>query len=149
MTITALQLAQRFIGLREVSGVVSNPQVLAMLRVVDPTVKDDGIAWCSAFTNYIAWALNLPRSNSLAARSWLGVGTPVPIAQATPGFDVVIFKRGQPPQPGPEVLKAQGHVAFFAGLEGDRVLAVGGNQGDAVSLAHFHVGDVLGVRRLA
>jgi hypothetical protein len=31
--ITAFDLAQRFIGMKEVSGKVSNPQILAMLQL--------------------------------------------------------------------------------------------------------------------
>lgn len=120
-----------------------------MLRLDNTWVPDDDTPWCSAFTNYIAWLLRLPRSKSLAARSWLTVGTPVNIDQAKPGFDVVILTRGVDP-PGPEVLSAPGHVGFFAGLEQFRhVLLLGGNQDDQVMVAPYSATRVLGVRRLA
>jgi uncharacterized protein (TIGR02594 family) len=149
--ITAFDLAQRFIGVAEAPGSTSNPQVLAMLRLDNAWPEGDEVAWCSAFANYIAWLLRLPRSKNLSARSWLAVGTPVALRDAEVGFDVVILKRGGDGQPGPEVLNAPGHVGFFAGLEGERgerVRVLGGNQGDEVSIADFHAGNVLGIRRL-
>ena len=155
MTITAYDLAQRFVGIREVAGPVANAQILAMLRLDAGTaIADDATAWCSAFVNYVAWLLRLPRSKSLAARSWLSVGRIVELELARPGFDVVILKRGGGDQPGPEVLDAVGHVGFFAGLargdDGSATVAVlGGNQGDAVSIARFPSTQVLGVRRLS
>src|SRR5688572_5477090 len=97
--ITAHALALRFQGLREVGGAASNPHVLAMLRLDASWPAGDDVAWCSAFVNYVAHLLSLPRSRSLAARSWLTIGRPVPLDEATVGFDVVIIKRGAGPQP--------------------------------------------------
>lgn len=144
MEITAFGLAQRFVGVREVKGAVDNPLVCAMLRLDDDWPEHDEVPWCSAFVNFVCWLLRLPRSKSLAARSWLGVGTPVPLSQAVVGFDVVVLQRGDNPKTG--------HVGFFAGFEGPldvpRVLVLGGNQGDAVALSAFDQTRVLGVRRL-
>ena len=147
--ISIFDLAQRFIGVKEVPGHGDNPQVLAFLRLDNSWPESDEVAWCSAFVNYIAWLLRLPRSKSLAARSWLSVGIPVAIQQAEKG-DVVILKRGKEPQPGPEVLKAQGHVGFFAAIDpaGDRIYVLGGNQGNQVSVAPFPIKNILGIRRL-
>jgi uncharacterized protein (TIGR02594 family) len=120
--ITAFDLAQRFIGVKEIAGTASNPQVLAMLQLDASWPKGDDVPWCSAFANYIAWLLRLPRSKSLMARSWLQVGTPIKIEEADAGNDIVILKRGGGDQPGPEVISAPGHVGFFAGIEHDRGL---------------------------
>jgi len=148
--VTPFDLAQRLVGVKETQGAASNPMVLAMLQLDAGTaVTDDATPWCSAFVNYIAWLMRLPRSKSLAARSWLVVGRSVALADAEPGYDIVVLQRGSGRQPGPDVLQAPGHVGFFAGLEGDRVLVLGGNQGDAVSVARFPAGTVLGVRRLS
>ena len=154
MDITAYELAQRFVGIEEADGPTSDPQILAMLRLDAKWVEDDETPWCSAFVNYIAWLLRLPRSKSLAARSWLTVGIPITIEQAGPGFDVVILTRGLQPQPGPTVLRAPGHVGFFASFEfgsedfEDKLWLLGGNQGDTVSVAPFDPKRILGVRRL-
>ncbi len=149
MDVSAFEIAQRFVGIKEVPGSVSNPHILAMLRLDDQWPADDSVPWCSAFTNYIAWLLRLPRSKSLRARSWLEVGEVMPLDHAEPGFDVVILKRGKGSQPGADVINAPGHVGFFAGIEGHKVLVLGGNQANSVSIAPFPGSQILGVRRLA
>lgn len=147
-TVTALQIAERFIGLKEAPGVSSNPSVLAMLQLDQKWPEGDDVPWCSAFVNYVAWLLDLPRSKSLAARSWLIVGKPIELVYAEPGFDVIVFKRGSGTQPGPNVIDAPGHVAFYVGRDASTVTVIGGNQGDAVTRAMFPTNTVLGVRRL-
>lgn len=148
MNVTPFDLAQRFIGLKEIPGSKSNPQVLAMLKLDGDWPEDDAVPWCSAFANYPCWLLRLPRSKSLRARSWLRVGKAIKLEDAKPGYDMVILKRGDGVQPGPEVIDAPGHVGFFAGLDGSRVWLLGGNQGDAVNVSSFPAEDVIGVRRL-
>jgi uncharacterized protein (TIGR02594 family) len=146
--VSAYDLAQRFIGVHEAPGLVSNPLVLAFLRLDDSAIQDDSTPWCSAFVNWIAWLLRRPRSKSLAARSWLTVGVPIGLDEAEVGFDVVVLKRGGSKQPGADVIDAPGHVGWFAGVDGTMVSVLGGNQGDAVSVARFPRDQVLGVRRL-
>jgi len=119
-----------------------------MLRLDKTWPGDDDVPWCSAFVNYVTWLLRLPRSKNLLARSWLRVGVPIGINAAEAAFDIVILKRGEGDQPGPDVIDAPGHVGLFAGREGDNVLVLGGNQGDAVNLARYDVHRVLGIRRL-
>jgi uncharacterized protein (TIGR02594 family) len=147
MNVTAFDIAQRFVGVKEVAGPTANPTVLAMLQLDGAQVSDDAVPWCSAFANYVAWLLRLPRSKSLRARSWLLVGTPVERQNAVAGFDVVILNRGGPQDP--TVVDAQGHVGFFAGWAPDNVLILGGNQGDSVSVRAFPTAQILGIRRLA
>ena len=153
MELTAYGLATRFTGLKEAKGPTSNSHVLAMLQLDAGWVTDDETAWCGAFCNYIAWLLRLPRSKNLSARSWLTVGTVIPLNEALRGFDVVILKRGAGDQPGPEVLKAQGHVGFFSAYEGGGdagvVWVLAGNTGDQVSLAPYPISRILGIRRLS
>lgn len=148
LTITAYDIAQRFIGISEVSGSASNPHVLAMLRLDMKWPKGDDVPWCSAFMNYVAWLLRLPRSKSLRARSWLLVGKPIKLEDAEIGFDVVILKRGSGKQPGPDVINAAGHVGFYAGREGSKILLIGGNQSDAISISRYSSNRILGIRRL-
>lgn len=145
---SAYELAQRWVGTKELPGEGSNPFILGMLRLDQSWPGSDEVPWCSAMINFIAWQLRLPRSKSLAARSWLTVGESIPLEEAEAGFDVVVLKRGES-NAGPEVLDVAGHVGFFGGLEGSHVLVLGGNQRDAVSLARFPTNKVLGVRRLA
>lgn len=147
LAVTLYDIAERFGGIKEVPGSGSNPQILAMLKLDDQWPQDDSVPWCSAFLNYCAWLLRLPRSKSLRARSWLQVGQAIPLEEARPGFDIVILNRGGPADPS--VIEAPGHVGLFAGREGpDTVSLLGGNQGNTVSVRAFPVREVLGVRRL-
>jgi len=150
MNITAFDLAQRFIGLKEVKGVVHNPQIMAMLRLDVSWPDSDEVPWCSAFVNYIAWLLRLPRSKSLRARSWLEVGRAIPIEEMQAGFDVVVFRR-RLGDPGPDVLNYAGHVGFAAGAwqrNDTQMYVLGGNQADTVSMALYPIEKILGIRRL-
>lgn len=153
MTITALDLAMRYVGVKEISGAKNHPLVSWWLSLCGFALDTpDEVAWCSAFVNGIAWELRLPRSKSAAARSWTTVGTTVALADAVPGFDVVVLSRG--------TNVAQGHVGFYAGrveildtVTGRSTIThvdvCGGNQGDSVSVERFDVSRVVGVRRLA
>ncbi len=140
-------LAQRFSGIKEVGGSVENPQLMAMLKLDNDWPEHDEVPWCSAFANYICWLLRLPRSKNLRARSWLTVGEGIHLDDASIG-DIVVLKRGTEPQPGPEVIKASGHVGFYAGRTGDLIEVLGGNQSDTVKISRYPVSKLLGVRRL-
>lgn len=133
-------MANKFIGLKEVNGHTSNPSILAMLQLDVSWPQDDEVPWCSAFVNYVCWLLDLSRSKSLRARSWLNVGTEVNLASANKDFDIVVIKRG--------TSEVTGHVGFFAGSEGDEVWILGGNQGNEVNVSKFRQADILSVRRL-
>lgn len=145
MNVTAYDIAQRFIGTKEIVGLANNPLVLAMLRLDAQWPTADEVPWCSAFANFVAWLLRLPRSKDLRARSWLFVGTPVALTEAVPGFDVVIFNRGGSSQP---VIDGPGHVAFYSAHDSKYVYVVGGNQDNSVSVKGYARANVLGVRRL-
>lgn len=148
MNITAYDIALRFVGIKEVAGQKDSHFVMSWLTLDQSWPGHDEVAWCSAFVNYVAWLLRLPRSKSLAARSWLAVGLPIKLEEARAGFDVVVLTRAGAVN-DPTVLDAPGHVGFFGGVEGDNVLVLGGNQNNAVSLQHFKASNVLGVRRLS
>lgn len=147
MEITAFDLAQRYVGLEEVPGAQHNPLIMAMLKLDTPWPPGDETPWCSAFVNWIAWHLRLPRSKNLRARSWLEVGRAVLPDEAKVGFDVVVLRRGTLPQPGPENTTAPGHVGFYAGF-GRHVYLLGGNQKNRVSVAAYEPDRILGIRRL-
>ena len=148
ISITAFEMAQRFVGIKEIPGPDNNNQILEMLKLDDPGASGDEVPWCSAFVNYIAWLLRLPRSKSLSARSGLTIGYSVGLADAEVGFDVVVLKRNGDNQPGPEVLDASGHVGFFAGTEANQILVLGGNQSDSVKVSPYPKSRLLGIRRL-
>lgn len=138
---TAFELALRYVGVKEMS-IGNHPLIMWWLSLsgYEPDAPDE-IPWCSAFVNGIAWELRLPRSKSARARSWLNVGYPVTLYDSKPDYDIVVLKRGTNPD--------LGHVGFFAGTEeGNKVVILGGNQSNSVSLQQYFISDVVGVRRL-
>jgi uncharacterized protein (TIGR02594 family) len=144
-------VAMRLRGIEEREGAKHHPFIQWALSLCGWDLDTpDEVPWCSAFVNAIAFLLDRPMSKSAAARSWLNRGQAIALADAEPGDDIVILKRGRGPQPGPEVTSgAPGHVGFFAGAAPDgKVLVLGGNQGDSVSIAAFDRADVIGVKRL-
>src|SRR5947207_4201732 len=147
ITTSAVKVAHTFLGVTEVAGHLSNPLVLAMLQLDSRWVENDETAWCSAFCNFIARTLGLPRSRSLAARSWLLVGTSIPLSDARPEEDIVVLSRGVGSPPA-SVITAPGHVGFYVGQTATEVSLLGGNQGNAVSIAPFAKSRVLSIRRL-
>lgn len=142
-------LAQRYVGVViERPGPQDHPLILWWLSLCGLQLDvHDETPWCSAFINGMAWELRLPRSKSAAARSWLTVGVPVTLANAQVG-DVVIFNRKG--SPDPTVIQSPGHVGLYAGLGDtpDRILILGGNQGNNVSITSFPVATILGIRQL-
>jgi len=152
VSVTAYSLANTFQGLKEIPGEKNHPLIVWWLSLCGLDGHPDETPWCSAFVNGVCWLLRdwgIPRTNSARARSWLRVGIVVPIESATKGWDVVVLKRGQGPQPGPEVLDAPGHVGFYAGRDdAGRILVLGGNQSNTVNIQPFSIADLLGIRRL-
>lgn len=100
---------------------------------LDPAVT----AWCAGAVNAALAESGGQGTNSLAARSFMDWG--VPVDQPQQG-DIAVFSRG----PG------KGHVGFYDGLNEDGTIRVlGGNQGNAVSIASFSPDNLLGYRREA
>lgn len=145
--VTAFDLAERFIGINEVGGNVDNPQIMAMLKLDNAWPSNDEVPWCSGFANYVCWLARLPRSKDLRARSWLRVGKGIQLAEAKPG-DIVVLQRGVGEQPGPDVYDAPGHVGFYAGVSGDLIEVLGGNQSDTVKISRYSRSRLLSIRRL-
>lgn len=138
MNITAYKLAERFIGTKELTGIKdNNPVIMSMLQLDDKWPQSDEVPWCSGFINYICWLLRLPRSKSLAAVSWLNVGTVINFPDAKPGFDIVVLKSN-----------IGHHVGFFSGVDSGILYLLGGNQANSVSVSGFNLKQVLGIRRL-
>jgi len=151
--ISPYSIAYSLRGEHEIPGPAANPLILWMLGLDGhdwAVAGGDETAWCAAFLKAVAHLSNITdRPHTLMARHWLRHGTPIDLADAEWGWDVVILSRGSGEQPGPEVLDAPGHVGLFDARFGpSAVVLLGGNQGNAVTTARYPVERVLGVRRL-
>ena len=129
-----LQVAMGEIGVKEYPGPADNPRIREYHSHTSLAASDDEISWCSSFENFCMVKAGLPGTRSAAARSWLKWG----VATGPRLGAVVVLKRGS--------LSWQGHVTFLLEQEGDRLICLGGNQGNAVKVSSFPVSDLLGVR---
>ncbi len=131
----ALDTAATALGLNETDKAAAlNDYLQTGGQNLDPATT----AWCAAFVNATLQQSGGQGTNSLAARSFLDWGQAVD--QPQPG-DIAVFSRGDPNG-------WQGHVGFFQGYNPDGTINVlGGNQGDAVSVAAYSPDRLLGFRR--
>lgn len=108
---------------------------------IAPTYASGGYgqitAWCAAFVNWCLVQAQAPRLGYATAKSWLEFGTPV----AHPVYGCVTIIK-----PASSTGSTTGHVAFFVEFQGNNVVLLGGNQGDAVSEVPFKESTVLGYR---
>lgn len=131
----ALDIAARAIGLNETDKKVALQDYMATGGMnLDPATR----AWCADFVNATLSQAGMKGTGSGMARSFLEWGQEV--SQPQRG-DIAVFSRGDPNGP-------YGHVGFFEGYNPDGSIRVlGGNQGDAVSIANYSADQLLGFRR--
>lgn len=124
-------------GLKEIVGSKDEPKIVAFFAEArHPDVKDDETAWCAAAAHAMLGRAGVKGTGKLNARSYLDWGTKVTKPQRG---DVVVIKRG--------TSTWQGHVFFWLGETADRIWGIGGNQGNAISVASFPKTALLGYRR--
>ena len=141
-----LDLAYNEIGEKEIAGSGNNPRVLEYHDATTLDASLDSVPWCSSFANWCLEEAGLEGTRSARARSWLFWKHGHSISRPRDGC-IVILKRGTGQQPGPRTLNAPGHVGFFVGYErGSRILLLGGNQSDAVTITNYSIHRILGLR---
>lgn len=136
-----LDIALAEYGVTEVVGTNDNPRILQYFKEIGHSwVKDDQMAWCSAYANWVALKAGCYRSGKLNARSWLTVGRKVDLPQKG---DIVVFWR---------VKRSdwRGHVGFFISYSEDRkhIYVLGGNQNNQVCIKAYPVYRLLGFRSI-
>lgn len=128
-----LTRARQDLGLQETPGKATTPYIRRWLIELGAWWTDDETPWCGVAC--AAWlkdsGLEIPK-HYYRARAWLDWGRPM---HAVPGA-VIVFERG-----------AGGHVGLIVGVDqADRLLVLGGNQGNRVSIAPFTRSRILGIR---
>ena len=132
--------AQEYLGLEEYPGARHNPEIVAFAAATgNEWVQDDETPWCASFVGAVLAQVGLQGTGRLNARSYVDWGNAVDLNDAQQG-DVVVFWRESP-------TSWKGHVGFYAGVRGDKVLVLGGNQGNKVSIAEYPMSRLLTVRR--
>lgn len=123
-------------GLRENQD---HAELIKFLRSDGSSVGDPAkVPWCGDLVSTCI-ALALPHepqpSNPYLARNWLRVGSPT---DPTLGA-IAVFWRGS-------INGTQGHVTFVVGKAVGALYCLGGNQGDAISIAKISTDRLLGCR---
>lgn len=129
-----LQEARKYIGTKEIPGEQNEPKILQWWKAIRaPWFKDDETPWCAAFVGGCLEAVGMRSSRNAAAKSYLTWGTP--LKYPCLGCVVVFTREGG------------GHVGFVVGIdERQRLMVLGGNQGNMVSIAPFDRYRVAGYR---
>jgi hypothetical protein len=72
--ITPYTIAESWIGIKEIKGVMDDPLIMAMLTMDNNWPQHDEVPWCSAFVNFIIRQCGLPAASRCWLASWLGIG---------------------------------------------------------------------------
>tara|TARA_R110000772_G_scaffold8737_2_gene28925 strand:- start:5162 stop:5647 length:486 start_codon:yes stop_codon:yes gene_type:complete len=126
--------ARSFIGLQEIKGKKHSPTILGWLSNLNAWWSDDETPWCGVFVAHCLNKYNykIPKLY-MRAKAWLDWGVEIP--EPKHGC-LVIFNRS-----------GGGHVGFVVGKDyTGRLLVLGGNQGNKVSIAPFDTDRVVGYR---
>lgn len=126
--------ARKHIGLTEIAGKAHNRTIQSWLRNLRAWWDDDENPWCGVFVGHCIRTANLPLpKNWMRARAWLEWGEKSDIPRLG---CVVVFER-----------TGGGHVGFVVGRDNiGRLMVLGGNQGNRVSIAPFELSRVAGYR---
>ena len=126
--------ARQYLGVAEIPGRATAPVIRRWLLDLKAWWADDETAWCGVAV--AAWmreaGIELPK-HWYRARAWLDWG--YPLSKPIVGC-VVVYERG-----------GGGHVGLVVGEDASgRLMTLGGNQGNRVSIAPFDRARVLGYR---
>ena len=126
--------ARTDIGVAEIPGKAENPVIQRWLREFKSFINSEDVPWCGTYCGAVFRECGItPAKHWYRARDWLNWG--VRIDDAVPGC-VVVYERS-----------GGGHVGFAVARDPQgRILTLGGNQGNRVSIAPFDRYRVLGYR---
>lgn len=124
-------------GTREVAGARHNPRIIEYHSCTTLRADTDESAWCSSFVNWCFQRSGMASTKKANARSWLNWGTEI----RTPRYGCVTVLWRESPS------SWKGHVGFYVSHRGSKkILLLGGNQGNAVSIAAYPAHRLLSYR---
>lgn len=126
--------AKKHLGTKEIPGAKHEPKILAWWKAIKRGgIKSDEVPWCAAFVGGCLEAVGIVSSRYESARSYMTWGKAIPAP--LPGCIVVFSRNGG------------GHVAFVVGVDkSGNLMCLGGNQGNAVTIAAFSRDRAIGYR---
>lgn len=126
--------ARAHIGEREIPGPAENPWIVRLWQAIKRGgIKTESVPWCAAFVGAMLEAVGIKSSRFESAASYEKWG----VELKSPALGcIVVFSRS-----------GGGHVGFVVGRDlAGRLMVLGGNQGDAVSIAPFDRSRVVAYR---
>lgn len=126
--------AKKHLGTKEIPGAKHEPKILAWWKSIKRGgIKSDEVPWCAAFVGGCLEAVGIVSSRYESAKSYLTWGQK--LHAPLPGCVVVFYRDGG------------GHVAFVVGVDkSGNLMCLGGNQGNAVTIAAFSRDRAIGYR---
>lgn len=125
-------LAYQELGVKEIDGKGENPRINEYHAATKLGPKSEDIPWCASFVCWCLEKCGVKSPRSAIAKDFLDWGYEL----ETPRIGaIVVFNR-------PE----GGHVGIFVAEENGRVLILGGNQKNAVTMEWFGKSKILGFR---
>ena len=118
--------AFKHLGVAEIKGSATNPTILNWLKEAHAPWSDDETAWCGLFVHHCLLKADIKTPSTwYRALSYSTLGTLL----AKPAFGCVAIKKRV----------GGGHVTFVVGKDEKtgKLVCLGGNQGDKVSLALY------------
>jgi uncharacterized protein (TIGR02594 family) len=125
-----IEIAEKEIGQTEIPGIKHNPRIIEYHSKTTLKASTDEVAWCSAFANWVMEKAGIIGTQNARALSWKSWGKR--IDKAVYGC-LAVFDYGG----------GKGHVGFVVGKKDDRLLVLGGNQGDKVQITKFKTGKIV------
>lgn len=131
-----LRRAKQEIGVKEIPGPKHSARVLSYWELSKLPFRDDETPWCAGFVGAMLEDVGIKSTRSGMARSYATWGQP---CGPVPGA-IVVFWRGSK-------TGTAGHIGFVVGKDqAGNIMTLGGNQGNAVTIAPFSPARVLGYR---
>lgn len=123
-----LTLARSDLGVRETPGVANNPVLMkrfsSITKLLGIAYNADSVPWCGAI---MAWWMKqcgvATPAIAVRASSWATWG--MPLVRPVPGAVLVFTRQGG------------GHVTLYVGEDTTYYYCLGGNQGDAITIARL------------
>lgn len=131
-----MDIARAEIGVSETPGSGTTPRIREYHQHTSLRARDDETSWCAASVNWVLDKAGCPANHKANARSFLELTDWA--CDVKPGA-IAIFWRERP-------TSWKGHVGFIDRIEGNTIYVLGGNQGDAVSIAPYPRTRLLGCR---
>lgn len=129
-----LDIAESYVGLKEIKGVGHNPTIIGWLKKFALNIgrwgkSRDETPWCAVFVSHVLEAAGFASTRDARAVSYATYGKP---SKFVPGA-VIVIKRRKTGADSSTGSRAGYHVGFLLRVTHTHYLIVGGNQSNRVS----------------